>query len=201
MPSTDNDQRKHFVVTLSPDDLFGSGALQKPSNSSILVNCNSTWYKYPISVDERDTLKEFIQVTDNPHKISFRTEKKGRLSFFKYDAVKYDPLTDEEAHRCLKGLMSNLHVAIEAYHSDSWAHVDIRLENVCFNSNFEPVLIDLDRSINTGFTFACEAYTDSCMYAFMTGEQLDYLQLGWLAIWVAMPSSMDYHHRKFDGPP
>ena len=83
VPSTNNDQRKHFVVTLSPDDLqlFGSGTFQKPSNSSILVNRNSTWYKYPISVDERDTLKEFIQVTDNPHKISFRTEKKGRLSF------------------------------------------------------------------------------------------------------------------------
>ena len=115
--------------------------------------------------------------------------------------MKYDPLTDEEAHRCLKGLMSNLHVAIEAYHSDSWAYVDIRLENVCFNLNFQPVLIDLDRSIDTGFTFACEAYTDSCMYAFMTGEQLDYLQLGWLAIWIAMPSSVDYHHKKFDDLP
>ena len=141
VPSTDNVQKKHFLVTLSQDDLqlFGPGAFQKPSKSSILVNCNGTFYKYPLSVDKRNALGLLPYNTANPYKINFRVERKGclALTFFKlYDAVKYNPLTDEEAHRCLKDLMSNLHVAIEAYHSDGWAHADIRLENVCFNSNF-----------------------------------------------------------------
>ena len=35
----------------------------------------------------------------------------------------------------------------------------------------------------------------------MTGEQLNYLQLGWLALCVAMPGSVDYHDREFDKLP
>ena len=98
--------------------------------------------------------------------------------------------------------MSNLHVAIEAHHSDDWAHADIRLENVCFNSNFQPVLIDLDRSICLSASVGYGTYSKSCMYnPRMSGEQFDYLQLGWLALWVAMPRSVDYHDREFDDLP
>ena len=83
------------------------------------------------------------------------------------------------------------------------AHLDIRLENVCFNVNYKPVLIDLERTevITMGFP----PYLDdaaSCMYdEHKTIEENDWMQLGWMFAWV-LDKSRSYHDRKFtDLPP
>ena len=82
MPSTFDDYKK-FVIRLSQHDLnfFGIGAVQKPSASSILVNCDRKWYKYPIGDAERLTLSDLIiQDVKGNHAISHRGEKRGRFS-------------------------------------------------------------------------------------------------------------------------
>ena len=46
---------------------------------------------------------------------------------------------------------------------------------MCFDVKFQPVLIDLDRSICI-FDY-CTFSSDSCMYGPTTGEKLGYVQL------------------------
>ena len=76
--------------------------------------------------------------------------------------------------------------ALAVLHRDiGLAHMDVRLENICFNECYRPVLIDLDRvegSTDTGMRFSgC----DSCMYTGeASGQQHDCIQLGWLLTWV-----------------
>ena len=110
----------------------------------------------------------------------------------------YDPLTTEKAYMCLRDLVENMHLALEAYHGAGLAHLDVRLENVCFNENFQPVLIDLDRSCRLSYTVDTDCFAESCMYNYgLTPGQHDYMQPGWLATWVAAPTD-DCHQRKFE---
>ena len=99
------------------------------------------------------------------------------------------------AVECLSDLITKYHTTIDAYHCRGWAHMEIRLENLCFDVRFQPVLIDLDRSIPN--VQHCTFSSDSCIYGNLTGGKTDYVQLGWLAAWVAAPrASTDYHRRQ-----
>jgi len=105
--------------------------------------------------------------------------------------VPHDPLTVDEASLCLRDLLKGLAQAIQEFHQNGFAHQDIRLENVCFNQQYEPVLIDLDRSRD--ITLRAILYGKSCMYVTkMTPAQIDWMQLGWLAAWI-LHCEGDYH--------
>ena len=102
---------------------------------------------------------------------------------------------------CLHDFLKGLAQAIQEFHQHGFAHQDIRLENVCFNEQYEPVLIDLDRSIE--ITGSPIFYGKSCMYmraGEMTPDQIDWIQVGWLAAWV-LHCEDDYHERKFEELP
>ena len=108
--------------------------------------------------------------------LSIATENGTSIQFVqvsKCESVHYDPLTVDEAFECLSDLISKYHTAIDAYHCGGWAHMGIRLENVCFDVRFQPVLIDLDRSIRN--VEPCTFVSDSCMYGKLTGEKTDYV--------------------------
>ena len=98
--------------------------------------------------------------------------------------------------------------ALDYLHQDyNLAHMDVRLENICFNENFKPVLIDLDRAVPAALKTLRFAYCESCMYdAVLTGEQHDWLQLGWLVTWVLTFSEVlyreeGYHTQAFEKLP
>ena len=193
MPSSYDCQTPKFVVSLSTDDLmyFGSGAEQMPSTTSTLVKCGHSYYKHPFKANI--TLLWSLSFTDNPLRITLFPEKKGDLFFFRYEAVHYDPLTAEDAYKCLREFVQCLHATIKAFHNEGYAHLDIRLENVCFDEHFRPILVDLDRSVL--IEDGADSYESSCMYrSGKTGNELDYIQLGWLIAWVVEPGS-DYHGR------
>ena len=104
--------------------------------------------------------------------------------FFAFEVLPYSPLTVENVSKCLKEFIQSLKEAITEFHEAGFAHLDIRLENVCFNGQCEAVLIDLDRAQPR----ACNATElpnyDSAMYT-PTGadwkvDKLDWMQLGFL---------------------
>ena len=71
---------------------------------------------------------------------------------------------------------------------------------MCFNKQYEPVLIDLDWSIK--ITRSPVIYGKSCMYMTageMTPDQIDWKQ-GLLAAWV-LHCEDDYHEREFQDLP
>lgn len=98
----------------------------------------------------------------------------SRTAFFSYNHVYYDTMSVVEAKRCFvfevfESNLSTLHLA----------HLDIRLENICFNEECKPVLIGLDCSdviMSTDLP-----YCKSCMISVhKPPEENDWMQLGWL---------------------
>ena len=126
-----------------------------------------------------------------------------RLHVYKYDYVPISPLKPEQAKRCLLPLVLGINCALGKLHALELSHNDLRLENVCFNRQFEVVLIDMDRCYPISELypmFTSSRSQSSCMYdrqhVMKTGIQTDYFQLGWLIAWV-LDHSGDYHDREW----
>ena len=52
----------------------------------------------------------------------------------------------EEVARCMKSFAETAAEAIQQLHGLGYIHGDIHLPNICFNEQFEAVLIDFDRT-------------------------------------------------------
>ena len=78
-------------------------------------------------------------------------------------------------------------------------HLDIRLENICFQEDYTIIFIDMDRSRLIAGVHDSMVY-NSCMYRTgLTGIQLDWLQLGCLILWCLTGNNRDdYHKQKID---
>ena len=129
-------------------------------------------------------------------KMSYRSTE----SFFFYPKVDFNPMSRDEAKYCLRDLVQNICKCLEDLHKFGYAQRDVRLPNICFDANHCPVLIDLD--------FCCPVDelryvgSDSVLYKFKEGwnsRNADFMQLGWLVLWVLNDSLQDYHHMELDG--
>ena len=119
--------------------------------------------------------------------------------FFKYDRVHYDPMTVEEAKKCLQNFFIEVRSVIGQLHDKyKLAHMDIRLDNICFNQQFKPILIDLDRSEGIGTIVGQSDYASCMSRKDMSPEKTDWMQLGWMIAWILEPGE-DYHDRDFEG--
>ena len=100
----------------------------------------------------------------------------------------------------LQQFFSEVHsVSGQLHDTYKLAHLDIRLDNKCFNQQFKPILIDLDRSEGLGTEKVCQSDYASCMSrSEMSPEKTDWMQLGWLIAWILEPGE-DYHDRDFEG--
>ena len=102
------------------------------------------------------------------------------------------PLSTSEARECLVPLLKSTKEAIDQIHSFDFAHLDIRLPNICFRKNdgeVFAVLIDFERVEKYLSSEDIPDY-DSCLYNpldpkdCLTIEQCDFMQLGWMAVWI-----------------
>lgn len=192
-------QEREFLVKLTPTELetFHRSAVQWPSHRSLIVHVPGKRrepqkvYKFP------EKLVPYFRVPpDLSCCMKFSVERIGRMLCVKYDALPHDPLSVEEARLCLLNFLELLSDKIFDYHSHGFAHQDIRLPNVCFDESYQPVLIDLDRTLEN--VEVVVAHGKSCMY---TGSpnpiKNDWVQLGWLTAWV-LDDSGDYHTRTLE---
>ena len=106
----------------------------------------------------------------------------GRHYYYKYRGIPNDPLTRPEAKSCLYDLVQKLVQVIESFHKSGWTHQDIRLQNICFDKDYMPVFIDLDRCKRSSL----KPYAgEECMYSMRgSASQTDWLQLGLVVCWV-----------------
>ena len=108
-------------------------------------------------------------------------------------------ITRETAKECLIDFLQSVKAAVDELHSHDMAHLDIHLPNICLRNSpegkFEAVLIDLERCKRSITSTLQEQIYDSCMYnGSYTLEQLDYLQVFWMAFWILLsPDEVDYH--------
>lgn len=111
-----------------------------------------------------------------------------KILFQGYQVLK-PPLTRNTAKKCCKELVAEVAEALEELDKLGFAHLDVRLENVCFNDNYQAVLIDFDQVRPLEDFGLYDYYPQSCMYCFLnleeeeeTTKHLDYRQLGVMAI-------------------
>ena len=103
-------------------------------------------------------------------------------------------------------MVQGIKTALDELHGLQLSHNDIRLPNICFNSSFQVVLIDIDRCYEIKELhpmFLSSSGVKSCMYdirkmlELKSGHETDYFQLGWLVAWIMDSSGGDYHERKW----
>lgn len=62
-----------------------------------------------------------------------------------YEKVPYGPLEVIQASKYLRTVLEKIYTAVVELHSFGYAYGDVWLPNVCFNSNYDAVLIDTER--------------------------------------------------------
>ena len=196
-PSPSLNQELRFLVPLSQKDLglFGDGAngspVQLPSRASILVRHGMDYFKVPADREEShqllsNLLENLLEIPRAVPTIKLQRVMVEDRYYYKYRGIPNDPLTRPEAQSCLYDLVPKLVQVIESFHQNGWAHQDIRLANICFDEDYMPVFIDLDRCIES----SGRAYIgNGCMYSMGRGSaiQTDWLQLGLMVCWVLDP--------------
>ena len=114
--------------------------------------------------------------------------------FLEYSLVK-PPLAPSAARKCLVPLLRSTKEALDQLHIFDCAHMDIRLPNICFKlvgseeeEKVVAVLIDFGHAEEDATKKRNFAKYESCLYrpmaSTLTGEELDFMQLGWMAVWI-----------------
>ena len=150
-----------ITLPLTADFLssFGDGAFQISSGDSFVISTSETIFKRPFFEQERTRLLSFYLLRDFPvlqySVLPVEIKLVNGIEFFKFNLCHYYPLPRETIRnlflddvRRLNWLYGVVRAILEL-HNHKIAHWDIRLPNICYNSNFDPVLIDLDRSVSS----------------------------------------------------
>ena len=196
------------LMKLSTDDLEkfnGINPKQIPSQGALMVSCGDSIFKRPlwklhVSALHLVAEKFFWRPSQKAITVQLQPALISEAVFFKYERVHYDPLTVEEAKKCLQHFFGEVRsVSGQLHDTYKLAHRDIRLDNICFNQQFKPILLDLDRSEWIGTDFVEESAYASCMSrSDLSPEKTDWLQVGWMLAWILEPGE-DYHDRDFEG--
>eukprot|EP00731_Ephydatia_muelleri_P004570 Em0002g746a len=187
--------KEMYLVPLSDADIhYFANALQpSPSSASIkqvespfsILLCDGNYYyKYSPKAEVRETLfklwvLEGSLLSSNlilPHKM----KEIGPMVFFVFHAVKYNNLSKDIAKTCLGELANGIARGLRTLHDLGFAHLDVRLPNVCVGEDFEVKLIDFDRATKD------ESYQNSDFFMYTlekegkSSKDLDWKQLGLL---------------------
>ena len=115
--------------------------------------------------------------------------------YFQFTLLK-PPIKQETARSNIASLVSSVVFALNELHEHGLAHLDIRLENVCFDTENRAILIDLDRSQKVD-EIVHTVVAKSLMYPIRNDwvyRQWDYVQLGLMIARIICPvSSAEYH--------
>lgn len=188
-----------YYIKLSGDEMniYGRNCKQIEAKEAIMFYCEGQYYKIPVTKKDNSNLSWYsfaILGCNDTFQHFIKLQKSG--CFYTYKAVKYDPLTTSQARECLGDLVSQIHKALSKLHA-IMCHLDIRLENICFQEDYSLMFIDVDRSTITENVSDDCLYPGSCMYKAGFDKLLDWLQLGCLVLWciTATPASSgeDYH--------
>ena len=178
---------------------FGEEARQVSSGESVvIVNVQQRKvYKRPLKKEYYLKLK-ILQLQEDSVSITrslLPTLPTMVHTFYEFPLLK-PPLQQEQAKQNLIPFVSSVVFALQELHAAGLAHLDIRLENVCFDSNNRAVLIDLDRSEPVNDT-VCAIVGDSVMYPYHSTwvyQQWDYTQLGIMIARLLSPGTREEYH-------
>ena len=209
----------HMLIHLSSDDLknFGEQARQIESPFHMIIDDGTYIYKFLHKGTERENvlalrIKVLVSRSRTTPKYFVVPEQVfGDMKYhdylFRYNKVCYGPLKRDQAKQHLRSLVVKTNCALTELHNIGIAHSDVHLPNICFDTTYNAVLIDLDRCVRIwkGIPTAAAAYNKGCMYKrpkFVATEDfnaqhMDYVQLGWIVAWV-LSEEEKYHYREWE---
>ena len=194
-----------YPIRLNKMDMvcnFGTPlGIQLHTTKNIVVEVNNEIYKVIYSTTDSGYLKLLgIDYSNLPRgsvgrfikPVQTSLKRHNKYDIYKYIKVKYSSLTCMKAKQCLKELTLSIKNALDDLHSFELSHNDIRLPNICFNANYEAILIDVDRCAWINSLHPMFGGAQSCMYKIkhfkqdkkVTGAHTDYMQLGWLVAFI-----------------
>ena len=145
---------RNFIEASKVEDDTVEHLCQVDSKFSILVKSQKKYYKVLPRTSEDMQMRNFVTVVsaiqrvERPESIVMPTDQlvyDHRLMFFVFDAQDEHPLNHDEAKECIGDLVDQVVTALKQLHGIRWAHLDVRLPNICFTRNGNVRLIDLDR--------------------------------------------------------
>ena len=205
----DPKENKRFGIPLGVDTvrrIWGDSAVQLKSGYSLVIKVieDKVVYKHPFNGSEKSQLIWLLQFAEQrkqwPTRCSFPKSfsRYGYTDeYFKFDMYQA-PYSRETARKNIVVFVEEVIECIKELHALKFAHLDIRLENVCFNAARKAVLIDLDRSLecDTLAEFCCQS-AESTMYQSpfegATCENLDWKQFSIMICFILSTESMPYH--------
>ena len=107
-----------------------------------------------------------------------------------------------------KGVHTSLRkMSLQSLHDVGFAHCDIRSDNICINTDYQLVPIDLDRVTPSTYQVPEKTYGESCMYEIpcstsledWTVVKMDFVQLGYMLAFAVNENHIaDYHGMCFE---
>ena len=141
---------KKYIVTLNDKELsaFGENPKQCVSNYAVLCEAKNEsgiieCFKKPILNSSCLQLADITQPSS--YRVHYEMHDKVK-KMVTYTKVKYDPLTYKEAKECLCDLIRKVVDVSLQLNKEGIRHNDLRLPNICFDENYNLILIDLDLS-------------------------------------------------------
>lgn len=161
-----------------------------------MFKCDDYYYKIPVTSTDLRNLETFRLSTIKQTGCFVNYEFIPDINGYRYPAAKYDPLTIDEAKQCLGDLVQLTIEALECIHNIWILHLDVRLENICFDSEYNIKLIDFDRCTSINTVGTKDLYPDSCMYRTTVKhiKRLDWIQLSCVILWVLTESITDHDY-------
>ncbi len=207
------DECSLMPLTLAECKYFGGSTIQLKSSTHLIVTNEVKVFKVLYKLTEFVNIKQAIEVfTRTKPKFSTSLELVDVLNVhfcYSYNYLPYGHLRRDEARLCLNDFLEKMEKTLNELHNMGMSHNDIRLDNVCFDSDFNPILIDFDMSTKDGMDHADLMMSgSSCMYSSFNPPyclkdrgKTDFSQLGWLAAWVLNKSAKYYHEREWVSQP
>ena len=191
-------------LKLSQNDLrkIGQGVTRIPRSTTILATNGSEYFKIYPTKSNVILYLEIMQLKSGLPLKQFLLPSAVMDRIVTFPALPYPPLSIMDAKRCLRELVSGVVEALEEIHSEPYqmAHLDVLLDNICFDGEGKPVLIDPDRICRTNVEaqYLERQYPGCVMYKpgdfSWNVDRLDWMQLGYMIADVLEDgNSPDYH--------
>ena len=113
---------------------LGTRVIQQPTRHSILVKDATNFWKCIPRLQEERNVVSLQRLQDQGLKhVTFWSERRdlGPVCFLKFPAH-VPPLLMHEVKQCLSDFMTRTARALEELHRSKFAHLDVRLPNICF---------------------------------------------------------------------
>ena len=183
-------------------------AMQLHTTQHLVFESGNEIYKLIYNLNEQFVYTHLVSQIPLTAKLVIKPqlhELKLRTYIYKYQKVKYSSLDIKRAQYCIKDLLRSTKHALDELHSYGLSHNDVRLPNICFNEQFQAVLIDMDRLCSIECLHVLFGESNSCLYQIenlqnkeaVTGKQTDLMQLGWMAALI-LDHTQDEHIRVWE---